>query len=158
MKCTPILCAGRSVGAFAVAAALAMVFAPSSPSQAEIEPKYYRGWQDKAPEVLTIRVNVVRPVVTSERHRSGDGMLIHTRVEAEATVEKVERSASSLKPGDAIRIQYLTTRAEPPMVGPRPIPLVKAGETYPAFMVGVSKGVYGAAARGASFEKLIEAK
>ena len=158
MKCTPLLCAGRSVGAFVVAAGLAMVFAPSSPSQAEIEPKYYRQWQDKAPEVLTIRVGAVKPAVTSERHRSGDGMLIHTRVEAEATVEKVERSASGLKPGDTIRIQYLSTRAEPPMAGPRPLPVLKRGEAYPAFLLGVSKGVYAPTAKGASFEPLIELK
>ncbi|HEY7610997.1 MAG TPA: hypothetical protein VIF14_17350 [Alphaproteobacteria bacterium] len=156
MKCTPFLCAGRSVGAFAVAAALGMVFAPSTPSLAEIEPKYYREWQDKAPEVLTIRVGAVKPVMTSERHRSGDGMLIHTRIEAEATVEEVERSASGLKPGDTIRIHYTTTRAEPSMVGPRPLPVLKRGETYPAFLLGVSNGLYAPAARGASFEPLIK--
>ena len=158
MKCTPLLCAGRSVGAFAVAAALAMVFAPSSPSLAEIEPKYYREWQLKATEVLTIVPVSVKPVVTSERHRSGDGMLIHTRVEAEALVESVTRTASGLKPGDAIRIEYTTTRAEPPMPGPRPIPVLKRGQHYPAFLLGVSKGLYAPAAKGASFEPLIELK
>jgi len=158
MKCTPLLCAGRSVGVFVLAAALAMIFAPASTSLAEIEPKYYREWQAKAPEVLTIRVDAVHPVVTSERHRSGDGMLIHTRVEAEAAVEKVERSVSGLKPGDTIRIRYVSTRAEPPMPGPRPIPVLKRGESYPAFLLGVSKGLYAPAAKGASFEPLIELK
>jgi hypothetical protein len=149
-------CFGRRIGAFAFAAGLAMVFAPSSPSRAEIDPKYYRQWQLKAPEQLTIVPVSVKPVVTSERQRSGDGLLIHTRVEAEATVEKVVRSASGLKPGDSIRIQYTSTRAEPPMAGPRPIPVLRRGETYPAFLLGVSKGLYAPAAKGASFEPLIE--
>src|SRR5918994_1304126 len=105
----------------AIAAALAAIVIAAAPLKAEIEPKYYREWQDKAPEVVTIRVTAVKPAVSTQRHRSGDGLLIHTRVEAEATVETVERSASGLKPGDAIRIHYTTTRAEPEMAGPRPV-------------------------------------
>jgi hypothetical protein len=153
-----LLCFGRRLGVFALAAGLAMALVPAAPSQAEIEPKYYRAWQNKAPEVLTIRVGEVRPVVTSEPHRSGDGLLIRTRVDAEATVEKVERSASGLKPGDVIRIRYTATRADPPIAGPRPLPVLKRGETYPAFLLGVSKGLYAPAAKGASFEPLIELK
>jgi hypothetical protein len=149
-------CFGRRLGAFALAAGLAMVFAPATPTQAEIEPKYYREWQDKAPEVLTIRVGAVKPVVTTNRHGGGDALLIQTRVEAEATVETVERSASGLKPGDAIRIQYVTTRSEPPMAGPRPLPVLKRGETVPAFLLAVSRGLYAPAAKGASFEPLIQ--
>jgi hypothetical protein len=97
-------------------------------------------------------------VVTSERDRAGDGMLIRTRVEAEAIVESVTRSASGLKPGDSIRIEYTTMRAEPPIPGPRPIPVLKRGQPYPAFLLGVSKGLYAPAAKGASFEPLIETK
>jgi hypothetical protein len=134
----------------------AVLAATPALSRAEIEPRYYREWQDKAPEALTLRIGAVRPAVTSERHRSGDGLVVHTRVEAEATVETVERSASGLKPGDAIRIQYTTTRAEPPMPGPRPLPVLKRGETVPAFLLGVSKGLYAPAAKGASFEPLIK--
>jgi hypothetical protein len=151
-----LLCFGRRLGAFAFAAGLAMVFAPATPTQAEIEPKYYRAWQNKAPEVLTIRVGEVKPVVTTEPHRSGDGLIIRTRVDAEATVEKVERSASGLKPGDVIRIRYTTMRADPPIVGPRPLPVLRRGETYPAFLLGVSQGLYAPAAKGASFEPLIK--
>lgn len=158
MTRTFVRSSGPRIGAFTLAAALAMVLATAAPSRAEIEPKYYREWQDKAPEVLTIRIGAVRPAVTSERHRSGDGMLVHTRVEAEAVVETVERSASGLKSGDAIRIQYVTTRAEPPMAGPRPLPVLKRGETYPAFLLAVSKGLYAPAAKGASFEALIKLK
>jgi hypothetical protein len=156
MKRVFFRCFGRRFGAFALAAGLALTLAPATPSRAEIDPKYYREWQMKAPEALVIRVGAVKPMVSSERHRSGDGMLIRTRVEAEATVERIERSASSLKPGDAIRIQYTTTRAEPPMVGPRPLPVLKRGDIVPAFLIGVSKGLYAPAAKGASFEPLIE--
>jgi hypothetical protein len=145
-------------GALAATAALALAFVLATPSWAEIEPKYYREWQDKAPEVLTLRIGAVKPAVTSERHRSGDGLLIHTKVDAEATVETVERSASGLKPGDAIRIHYTTTRAEPPISGPRPLPVLKRGEMVPAFLLAVSKGLYAPAAKGASFEPLIKLK
>jgi hypothetical protein len=141
--------------AIALSAAVC-VAAAAAVARAEIDPKYYREWQEKAPEALTIVPVSVRPVVTSERQRSGEGMLIHTRVEVEAIVESVIRSASELKPGDAIRIQYTTTRADPPLVGPRPIPVLKRGEPYPAFLLGVSKGLYAPAAKGASFEPLIE--
>jgi hypothetical protein len=151
-------CFSPRLGAFALAAGLALVFAAAAPSLAEIEPKYYREWQDKAPEVVTIRIGAVRPAVTTNRHRDGDTLLIQTRVEAEATVEAVERSASGLKPGDAIRIQYVTTRSEPPMAGPSPLPVLKRGETVPAFLLAVSKGLYAPAAKGASFEPLIQLK
>jgi hypothetical protein len=147
---------GPYLGAFALAAGLAMVLAPATPARAEIDPKYYREWQLKAPEALVIRIGAVKPVVSSERHRSGDGMLIRTRVEAEAIVERIERSASGLKPGDTIRIQYMSLRAEPPMAGPRPLPVLARGDIVPAFLIGVSKGLYAPAAQGASFEPLIE--
>lgn len=158
MKSTPLLCAGRSVAAVAVAAALAMVFASASPTLAEIEPKYYRAWQLKATEILTIVPVSVRPLVRSENRRGGEGILIHTQVEAEAIVQSVTRSASGLKPGDTIRIEYTTTRADPPMAGPRPIPVLKRGQPYPAFLFGVTQGMYAPAAKGASFEPLIELK
>jgi hypothetical protein len=139
-----------------IAAALVAITMTAAPLLAEIHPKYYREWQDKAPEVVTIRIGAVKPAVTTNRHRDGDTLLIQTRVEAEATVEAVERSASGLKPGDAIRIEYTTTRAEPPMEGPRPLPVLKRGETVPAFLLAVSKGLYAPAAKGASFEPLIK--
>jgi hypothetical protein len=153
-KC--LLSFARRSDATALVVALALVLAATSPSLAEIEPKYYQAWQRKASEVLTIVPVSVRPVVRSERHRSGDGMLIHTRVEADAIVESVTRSASGLKPGDSIRIEYTSTRAEPPMPGPRPITVLKRGQSYPAFLLGVRKGLYAPAAKGASFEPLIE--
>lgn len=147
----------RRAGAFALAASLVLASSPA-PARAEIDPKYYRAWQDQAPEALTIRVGAVKPAVTTNRHQGSDSLLITTRVEAEATVEAVERSASGLKPGDTIRIQYTTTRAEPPMPGPRPLPVLKRGEVVPAFLLGVSKGLYAPAAKGASFETLIRSR
>jgi len=146
----------RGVCALAAAVLFAAILWPVAAARAEIEPKYYREWQDKASEVLTIRVGAVKPVVTTDRHQGSDALLIQTRVEAEATVEAVERSGSGLKPGDTIRIQYTTTRSEPPMVGPRPLPVLKRGETVPAFLLAVSKGLYAPAAKGASFEPLIK--
>ena len=98
---------------------------------AEIDPKYYREWQEKAPEALVIRLVAVKPTVSTERHAPGSGKLTHTRVDAEATVAKVERTATRLKAGDKIRIRYVSTTSDPPMVGPRPLPVLKRGETVP---------------------------
>jgi hypothetical protein len=156
MKHAFSFCFGRRIGALVVLGA--MTLAPIAPSHAEIEPKYYRQMQDRASEQLVIRVLSVRTAVSREKHQSGSFTLVNTRVEAEARVEKVERTGSGLKPGDTIRIQYVSMRPEPAMPGPRPIPVIKAGETHPAFLLGVSKGLYGAGARGATFEKLIDAK
>jgi hypothetical protein len=100
---------------------------------------------------VVVHVRAVIPDVTSQPHHSGQGLVVTTRVAAEAAVEKVLRTASALKPGDTIRIAYVTRRAEPMEDGPRPIPVLQRGETYTAFLLGVSKGVYAPAARGASF-------
>ncbi len=132
--------------------------AASVPARAEIEPKYYRIMQERSPEHATVRVISVRTSVERQKHSSGSFTIVSTKVEAQAQVTAVAKTSTGLKAGDPIRIEYVSQRAEPPMAGPRPIPVVKAGETYPAFMVGVSKGLYGAAARGASFEPLVEAK
>ena len=127
-------------------------------ARAEIDPKYYREWQERATEALVVRVTSVKSSVASEKHSSGGFTLVHTRVEAEARVEKVERTGTGLKQGDTIRIQYVSTRPEPPMPGPRSIPVLKRGESYPAFLLPVSKGLYAPAAKGASFEPLINAR
>ena len=141
---------------FAWAAGIAV--AAAGPARAEIEPKYYRMMQERSPEHATVRVTSVRTSVSREKSTSGNFTIVNTKVEAQAQVTAVAKTSTGLKAGDAIRIEYVSQRAEPAMTGPRPIPIVKAGETYPAYMVGVSKGVYGAAARGASFEPLVEAK
>lgn len=137
-------------------AALALTVAGAAAARAEIDPRYYRQWQDRASEALVVRIDSVRTSVGSESR--GGGTLVHTRIEAAATVQSVTRSLTKLKPGDRIRIQYVNTRANAEMVGPRPIPVIKAGQSYPAFLFGISPGVYGPAARGASFEPLIETK
>lgn len=140
---------------FALAAAVGFA---ALPARAEIEPKYYRIMQDRAPEHATVRVTAVKTSVSRDKATTGNFTIVNTKVEAQAQVTAVAKTATGLKVGDAIRIEYVSQRAEPAMAGPRPIPVVKAGETYPAFMVGVSRGVYGAAARGASFQPLIDAK
>ena len=144
---------GRQFGALALTATV--IFAAAIPARAEIDPKYYREWQERATEALVVRVTAVKTSVASEKHSSGSFALVHTRVDASATVEKVERTGTGLKPGDAIRIQYVSTRPSEPMPGPRPVPVLKRGEAYPAFLLAVSKGLYAPAAKGASFEPLI---
>ena len=130
----------------------------SAPARAEIEPKYYRIMQDRSPEHATVRITAVKTTVSREKATTGNFTIVNTKVEAQAQVTAVAKTSTGLKAGDSIRIEYMSQRAEPAITGPRPIPIVKTGETYPAFMVGVSRGVYGAAARGASFEPLSDAK
>jgi len=146
---------GRRAALLGVAAAL---IAHAPVARAEIEPKYYRQWQERATEALVVRVTNVRSSTSKQKHQSGEFTLVHTRVEAEAQVERVERTGTGLKQGDIIRIQYVSTTADQPVTGPRPIPILKRGESYPAFLLGVSKGVYAPAAKGASFEPLIKAQ
>lgn len=135
----------------------AALVATTASARAEIDPRYYRQWQERAMEALVVRVTNVRTSVSSEKH-SGGFMLINTKVDAEARVEKVERTGTGLKPGDTIRIQYVSTRASEPVSGPRPIPVLKRGESYPAFLLAVSRGLYAPAAKGASFEALVQAR
>jgi hypothetical protein len=136
----------------------AALVATTASARAEIDPKYYRQWQERATEALVVRVTAVRTSTSKEKHASGGFTLVHTRVEAEAQVEKVERTGTGLKQGDTIRIQYVSTQPDRPIPGPRPIPVLKRGESYPAFLLAVSKGVYAPAAKGASFEPLIQAR
>ena len=66
-------------------------------THAELPPSVYKDLQDKSPEALTIEVESVRISTTDEpRFKKLD-------ITAEARVETVIRSASGLKPGDAIR-------------------------------------------------------
>lgn len=141
---------------FGAACALLAMASTAARADDDIEPKYYRVWQDRAPEALTVKVLSVRTTVTTERHRAG--VVTQTRVEAQAQVERVDRSATGLKPGDALRINYTISRAQPPVEGPRELPLLKGGASTPVFLLAISRGVYGPAAKGASFEPLIDAK
>ncbi|HEY9282817.1 MAG TPA: hypothetical protein VIP46_05135 [Pyrinomonadaceae bacterium] len=132
-------------GKFLLAAAL--VVSLSASVSAELPPYVYKDMQAKSPERLTIRVKSVR---TEERDESERKLVAVT---AEAEVVEVARTASELKPGQTIRIRYTHTDYKQPMAGPSQVPILREGETYPAFLRKNKEGdTYAPAAGGYSFE------
>lgn len=116
---------------------------------AEIAPRYYAQMQRDAPEYLQIEVLKVRHSLLWVGRT--------TSVTVTAKVIAVKRSKKGLVAGDVITIRYDHYRPPRDWVGPRPIPILRKGETCPAFL-GWSDEVraYRPAALGASFEPLIE--
>lgn len=111
----------------------------------------WRKWQDNAPEALEVSIVAVKMVVTGTSLRG-----THSVVDAEARVEKVNRSRSSAKCGDLIRIKYEHidfVRLAPGDIESR---VLKNGDRLPAFLVAVSAGVYAPAAHWQSFNPMIQ--
>jgi len=110
---------------------------------AEIQPKYYKQYQEQAPEYVTIKVISV----------SRDWKIFSSRrtVTVEARVITVQRTRSGLKENDTITIRYIHFTPSRGWVGPRPIPLLEEEKTYPAFLKKSGEKHYEPAARGYSF-------
>jgi hypothetical protein len=94
----------------------------------------------------------VKSVKTSESQGTTG---THTAVTAEAQVQKVERTATNLKEGDTIQIKYTHFRPKEPTPGPSEAPILKEGQTCPAFL----RQLFGAtsympAAGGFTFQKV----
>jgi hypothetical protein len=114
---------------------------------AELPPYVYRDMQAKAPERLTIKVKSVK---TEERDEPGRKLIAVT---AEAEVVAVERTATELKPGRTISIRYTHTDYKQPIAGPSQVPVLREGETRPAFLRKHKDAeTYAPAAGGYSFE------
>ena len=132
-------------GKFLLAAALLVCLSASA--FAELPPYVYRDMQAKSPEHLTIKV---RTVTTEERDESERKLVAVT---AEAEVVEVARTASELKPGQTIRIRYTHADYKQPIAGPSQVPILREGETYPAFLSKSKEGdTYAPAAGGYSFQ------
>ena len=132
-------------GRFVLAAALLVCLSASA--AAELPPYVYKDMQAKSPERLTIKVKSVK---TEERDESERKLIAVT---AEAEVVEVERTASELKAGQTIRIRYTHTDYKQPIAGPSQVPILREGETYPAFLSKSKEGdTYSPAAGGYSFE------
>ncbi|MCA9560521.1 MAG: hypothetical protein KC583_18360, partial [Myxococcales bacterium] len=127
-------------------ALLVLVAAPMS-AHAEIEPKYYAEMQAGAPEAVTVKVTEVDTSVCVL-------WCSKQSVTAKAVVTAVERSANGLKVGDAITIHYTHLIPSGGWAGPRPIPVLKEGETTVAFLRLNKRMGYHPAARGYSFERV----
>jgi hypothetical protein len=142
-NCASVRKGGR--GKFPGAAALVVCL--SAWAFAELPPHVYRDMQARSPERLTIKVKSVKAEERDEPERK------LTAVTAEAEVTAVERTASQLKPGQLIRIRYTHSDYKQPIAGPSQVPILREGETYPAFLSkNKDADTYAPAAGGYSFQ------
>ena len=112
--------------------------------RAELPLSVYQELQEKSSEALNIKVESVKV------NKSEEPALTRLSITAEAKVETVTRSASGIKPGDRIRINYSYVSYKQPIAGPSEPDVLEKGQSYPAFLTG-KDGVYTPAARGYSF-------
>lgn len=112
----------------------------------ELPPWVYKDLQDKSPEALIIKVESVKISTTDEPTFKSLSIAVKARVET------VIRSASSLKPGDIISINYVRLDHKQSMPGPSEPDVLQQGRTYSAFLTKTEKnGTYTTAAKGYSF-------
>ena len=118
---------------------LSLWFVSLLPCFAELPTSVYSELQKKSPEAVEIQVDRVK-------HQG----LFRKQEKVSATVTKVTRSAAGLKVGDKIEIRYrhIPLRGA---AGPSPIPKLKAGAAYPAWLKKAEGGIYAPSARGMSF-------
>jgi hypothetical protein len=127
----------------------AAVLLPLVAARAELPPSAYRAMQERAPEVLEIKVDSVVSKETKEKNYT------ETHQTVTATVQQVERSSTKLELGATIRIVYTQRRHKQPMAGPSSVPTLKQGKVYPAFLrADKETGSYSPAAGGYSFERV----
>ena len=127
--------------------AVAVCFATFVPTEvrAELPPGSYEKLRAEAQEAITGKVLSVE---TKELEPG------RTEVVAEIKVTGVERSKVGLKKGDVVTVKYvhIDPAKLPGFAGPRPIPILKNGKIYPAFLNKVEgEASYEPAAYGASF-------
>lgn len=108
-------------------------------ASAELPPGSYDQLRREAEEAVVIQVTSVRV------ERNGD----YKQVTLGARVLRVGRSQSGLAQGDTITIKYEVSMV--PFPGPRPVPILNKGQTYPAFLRSRGNS-YEPAAYGMSFD------
>ena len=124
---------------------LALLVAGMSPARAELPPGSYDALRRDAEEALIIEVEAVH----TKEVRAG-----MTNVMVEARVVAVERSRAGLKKHGKLTIRYESVdraKLATPMAGPRTLPVLRKGESYPAFLKDMGKGEFEPAAYGESF-------
>ncbi len=94
--------------------------------QAELGPAAYEAMQTKAPEFLEIEV--LRVNVEPAQDPTSQ------TIKAMVLVNKVDRSATSVNPGDIINIVYTLTERPKGWVGPGAIPLLTEKEKTIAYL------------------------
>lgn len=112
---------------------------------AELPPSAYESMQANAHEALQIQVLRI-DVEPGEKDSAQDIVIM-------ATVEKVVRTASGLKPGDVITIAYTLEDRPPGWVGPGQVPLLAQGDSRVAYLKKLEKPeTYAPAAGAMSFD------
>ena len=129
--------------------ALAVLILTGQSALAELPPAVYLKRQQAAPEALRIKVvSVKKKEIEGEKFKT-----IFATVEAR--VLSVERSATKLKPGNLIRIEYVNRESKVPMPGPSQVPILAEGQEYPAFITKNGEKPYYIPAAGRwSFERI----
>lgn len=116
-------------------------------TRAELPPKAYEEMRAKATDVVEIEIT---RVALNKRDRND---LRDISVFADAKITGVTRSRRRLKIGDKISLRYLTfENITPGWAGPGPIPVVKVGGRYRAWLNKSGAHFY-AAARKQSLEE-----
>jgi hypothetical protein len=113
---------------------------------AELPPYVYREMQEDAD------YNVKIEVVTVDR--SLCILCEYQDIRVLAKVRAISRSSGSLEAGRIIRIEYRHHNPEQGWVGPSPIPVLREGSLYPAWL-NLKDKIFVPAARGYSFEPLV---
>jgi hypothetical protein len=125
------------------------VLALNGTANAELAAEVYQRWQGEAPEQLRIEVLCVQ---TCSRPFPN---FTDVTVTVCARVKVVERSATHLRPDRVIWIRYRRQEYKTLIAGPRQVPLLEAGQTYPAYLEKDGEGpCFHPAAGGASFQTI----
>lgn len=133
------------------ALALMLLLLSCAAARAELSPAWYLCWARQAPEALELRVERIRKM----QHPQEPDYLLEV---ATLKVRAVRRSASGLRADDRINIETVLLKNAPPqpsrMIGPAPLPRLRAGQDLTAFLERTGDGKsYMAAARGQSFSR-----
>jgi hypothetical protein len=94
-----------------------------------LPPTAYMRWQQEAPEALLIRVLDVQ-----SQTEEVDNQTSRTHFKVTAVVLAIARTASQLKDGDQIIIEYTQTNHKRPMPGPEGMPTLIKQSIIPAFL------------------------
>jgi len=115
--------------------------------RAELPPSAYEKMQSAAPEVLRIQVLRVTEQPDSDASTKDVSML--------AQVLKVGRSASKLKPGDMITVNYKIVGHPAGWVGPGEVPILEENKESVAYLKAADGGEqeYSPAAGAMSFDR-----
>jgi hypothetical protein len=124
-------------------------------ARTEMAPEFYKQMQQAAPEQLRIQVVSVRE--SWQNAPNGDTYASRgADVRVVARVVGVDRTRTGLRAGMTIRISYWHDTRR--LAGPGPVPIVRTGTAYPAYLQKDAKtGEYAPAAGHASFDPLIRA-